>query len=102
MNEEKNCFNCKWYPDNGITKSFDEVCHKCSNSNKWEQAAKWLKDLLKNSDLPMPQYEDALDMAIKALQTLEQIKQIINAPVYIQEDVMRYKMICEVMKDEVN
>lgn len=33
---EKNCFNCKWYPDNGITKGFDEVCHKCSNSDKWE------------------------------------------------------------------
>ena len=53
---EKNCFNCKWYPDNGITKGFDEVCHKCSNSNKWEQAQadgeyisvdtviEWLKD----------------------------------------------------------
>ena len=33
-----------------------------------EQAAKWLSDLLKNSDLPMPQYEDALGMAIEALQ----------------------------------
>ena len=33
---EKNCFNCKWYPDNDITKGFDEVCHKCSNSDKWE------------------------------------------------------------------
>lgn len=36
----------------------------------------------------------------EALHTLEQIKQIINAPVYVQEDVMRYKMICEVMKDD--
>ena len=31
-----------------------------------EQAVKWLKDL--NKGLAMPQYEDALDMAIQALQ----------------------------------
>ena len=40
----------------------------------------------------------ALDMAIQALQDIDQIKGIINAPVYIQEEVMRYKMICEVVK----
>ena len=36
----------------------------------------------------------------EALHTLEQIKQITNAPVYVQEDVMRYKMICEVIRDD--
>lgn len=61
-----------------------------------EQAVKWLKDL--NKGLAMPQYEDALDMAIQALQDIEQIRGIINAPVHIQEDVIRYKMICEVVK----
>lgn len=40
----------------------------------------------------------AYGMAIQALQDIDQIKGIINAPVYIQEDVMRYKMICEVVK----
>ena len=39
--------------------------------------------------------------AIKVMaQTIDEINRIINAPVYIQEDVMRYKMICEVMKNE--
>ena len=47
-----------------------------------------------------PEYKEALNMAKDALYKLEQIDQIINAPVYIQEDVMRYKMICEVIKDE--
>ena len=50
----------------------------------------------------MPSKEPILEaykMAMDALQKLEQIEQIINAPVYIQEDVMRYKMICEVIKN---
>lgn len=42
----------------------------------------------------------ALDVAFKAMEQAQQIKDIINAPVYIQEDVFRYKMICEVIKDE--
>jgi len=33
-----------------------------------EEAVKWLKDYLKNTDLSMPQYEEALCMAIKALE----------------------------------
>lgn len=44
-------------------------------------------------------YDEALKIGIKAIQKLEQIDQIINAPVYIQEDVLRYKMICEVIKE---
>ena len=43
--------------------------------------------------------EEAFDMAMDALQKLEQIVQIINSPVSIQEDVFRYKMICEVIKE---
>ena len=43
-------------------------------------------------------YDEALKRGIKAIQKLEQIDQIINAPVYIHEDVLRYKMICEVIK----
>ena len=42
----------------------------------------------------------ALNMAIKALSQINNIKTIINSPVYIQEDVLRYQMICEVVKDE--
>ena len=45
---------------------------------------------------------EMIDMAIKALEQvpqLERIKSIINSDVYIQEDVLRYKAICEVIKD---
>ena len=35
-----------------------------------EQAIKWLKDMLKNFDLPQEQYQTALDMAIKALENI--------------------------------
>ena len=54
---EKNCFNCKWYPDNGITKGFDEVCHKCSNSDKWEgliKRAPW-EDIAPQPKIPEAQ-----------------------------------------------
>ena len=43
---------------------------------------------------------EAYKMAMDTLQKLEQIDQIINAPVYIQEDVLRYKMIYEVIKND--
>lgn len=39
------------------------------------------------------------DMAIKALSQINDIKAIINNPMYIQEDVLRYQMICEVVKE---
>lgn len=45
-------------------------------------------------------YDEALKIGIKAIQKSEQIDQIINAPVYIQEDVLRYKMIYEVIKND--
>ena len=43
-------------------------------------------------------YDEALKTGIKAIQKLEQIDHIINAPVGEHEDVLRYKMICEVIK----
>ena len=36
-----------------------------------QNAIKWLKDYRKNTDFEMPQYEEALDMAIKALKKVE-------------------------------
>lgn len=44
---------------------------------------------------------EAFDMAIKALEQILVIEQIIEGTEYIQEDVIRYKMICEVLEDEV-
>lgn len=41
---------------------------------------------------------EALDLAIKALEQMEVIEAIIKSPIDIQEDVLRYKMICEVVK----
>ena len=41
----------------------------------------------------------ALNMAIQALSQISDIKAIINNPIYIQEDVLRYQMICEVVKE---
>lgn len=41
----------------------------------------------------------AFQKGAEAIRKLNQIKQIINSPIPIQEDVLRYKMICEVMKD---
>lgn len=44
-------------------------------------------------------YDEAIKMAIKSLSQMNDIKAIINNPVYIQEDVLRYQMICEVVKE---
>jgi hypothetical protein len=45
----------------------------------------------------------ALDMAIKALEQLSKIEDIIDIDdMYIQEDVLKYKAICKVIKGEIN
>lgn len=44
---------------------------------------------------------EALDMAIKALVKIEEIQEIINIDnSVIQEDVMKYKMVCEVIAND--
>ena len=44
--------------------------------------------------------DDTFDKAINALSAIDAIKKIINSELPIQEDVMRYKMICEIVKGE--
>ena len=44
-----------------------------------------------------PQAKDAREVAISTMRKYQKIEQIINYPVYIQEDILRYKMICEVV-----
>jgi hypothetical protein len=39
----------------------------------------------------------ALDKAVEALEQVKEIKGIIKDKRYIQEDVLKYKMICEVV-----
>lgn len=41
----------------------------------------------------------ALEMAIDTMHKYQKIQEIINNTDYIQEDVIRYKMICGVVKD---
>ena len=44
---------------------------------------------------------DAINEAIKAIKKLDYIDAIIHNTQEIQEDVIRYKMICEVMRNEL-
>lgn len=39
----------------------------------------------------------ALDAAVEALEQVKEIKGIVKDKRYIQEDVLKYKMICEVI-----
>lgn len=39
----------------------------------------------------------ALDKAVEALEQVKEIKGIVKDKRYIQEDVLKYKMICEVI-----
>lgn len=58
-----------------------------------EETREVMKQLIDNIEV--------LDMAIKALVKLEKIQEIINIDnSVIQEDVMKYKMICEVVADD--
>lgn len=46
-------------------------------------------------------FREALDLATEALVKLEKIQEIINIDnSVIQEDVMKYKMICEVIAND--
>lgn len=47
------------------------------------------------------EYQEAKTMAIKALEDIEKIKAIIRTPKnFLEQDVYRYKMICEVIANE--
>lgn len=69
-----------------------------------EQAIKVLNMIEAHGSLAI----QAKEKAIQALQKLDEIERIINCddpvagelPFQIQEDVFKYKMICEVMKNE--
>lgn len=67
-----------------------------------EEAARIINECkdkgFKHTFYTLNEYHVALDMAIQALEQIGKIKTIIDSGVYIQEDVLRYKMICEVME----
>ena len=60
-----------------------------------EYIEEWLKDEYALN----PKDREVLTAAIKALEKLDQITAIIHNTQGIQEDVIRYKMICEVMEN---
>ena len=63
--------------------------------NRRQEAIDRLKGLKGNH---YTEQEEAIDIAINALQRQERIEEIINiSNMIIQEDVLKYKMICEVM-----
>ena len=45
-------------------------------------------------------YGASINFALDTMQKYQKIQEIINYTDYIQEDVIRYKMICEVIEDE--
>lgn len=81
-----------------------------------ERAAKIISSFQYNVDdgFSIVDYQDAKAKAINALRLMECIKAIINGDIdiqiggievsydYIQEDVLRYKAICEVVKNDTS
>ena len=62
-----------------------------------KEHAIWL--LQHRADESGGEIHEAYVMAIKAISQINDIKAIINNPMYIQEDVLRYQMICEVIRE---
>lgn len=67
----------------------------------YKDAAEWMQEHFKpcGNETKM---DEALMVAIRALKKYDEIVRIINAPIYIQEDVFRYKAICAVVGDEAD
>ena len=101
--------NCK-NPD-----SYGEICVKCNKCGRFgeqemtrEEAIEIYKEWVRrDSEMTDSGVADRLEnielykMAISALEQIDKIKQIIAIPnSVIQEDVMKYKMICEVLNDK--
>lgn len=62
----------------------------------WEQAKSELMQIYMSLS---EEKKQAIDVAMDSIQKIQKIDYIINSPVSIQEDVFRYKMICEVIKE---
>lgn len=64
-----------------------------------EEAIRRLEQGEPFSEVVDKSWEEAVSIAILALKKMEQINSIINFPFNVQEDIFKYKAICEAMKD---
>lgn len=63
-----------------------------------EKAKKYLQQEISGS---RKEWYEAIDVALKDMEKIDRIEQIINSTKeWIQEDVIRYKMICEVLESD--
>ena len=54
----------------------------------------------RHDDCPLVELPDGcVNTAVKSLEAIQDIQKIINNTSYIQEDVIRYQAICEVIKE---
>jgi len=75
--------------------TIQESLKELSNLTEAEDIPVWYKTTIKKV---MEAIEAESKTSIESLKALQEIKQIINNTIYIQEDVIRYKAICEVVK----
>ena len=45
------------------------------------------------------EYAEALELARDSIKKMRDIENIVNSQQYIQEDVLKYKMVCEALKN---
>lgn len=69
------------------------------NNQNNQEAIEIIRDIDKAYRTFTKKEIQALEMSIKALSAMDMIKSIINMP-HVQEDVIKYQMICEVMKND--
>lgn len=66
-----------------------------------KEAIYYLKEEFYYEYLGHDDYIEAILMAAKSIEQIKRIKDIISTPnTIIQEDVLKYKMICEVIENE--
>lgn len=90
--------------EDDIIKKFDEWLRLNVGSN-YRITNEEAREIIKQMCAELSFYEnkkyEALELAIKALEDIEKIKAIIRTPSYfLEQDVYRYKKICEVIANE--
>lgn len=74
-------------------------CEKCDTYNSYDGC---YECSLFYEQGNVGQLIESMELGIKALEKLSKIEHIINTKMYVQEDVLKYKAICKVIKGEIN